>query len=170
MHVMPFVLLGPRRTRARDRNLCGVTLNEAHSWSENTTGQDSRFGTAPNLVGANLRCAMNAELNQNDEPLHHLLQSWRIDESLPPRFREGVWTRISMQETIGPASRMLDSIWRCLASLNRPALATAYFAVLVAAGAGFGYWKSERYVQQTEVSWQAAYLRSVNPYAALLPK
>lgn len=113
---------------------------------------------------------MNGELNHEDEALHQLLQTWRTEPSLPPRFQEGVWRRISILEETWPAWSALDVLWRWLEALRRPALASAYLAVLVAAGAGLGYWKSERYVQQTEQSWRAAYLQSVNPYAALLPK
>ena len=113
---------------------------------------------------------MNGELNYEVASLHQLLQTWRTELSLPPGFQQGVWRRISILEETSSSWSALDVVWRWLDGLRRPALASAYLAVLIAAGAGLGYWKSERYVQQTEHSWRAAYLQSVNPYAALVPK
>jgi hypothetical protein len=117
---------------------------------------------------------MNAEesWDREDECLHQLLQTWRIENKPPPYFQERVWRRISLREDPQPAVWKLWSeftIW-CGAASRQPAMAAAYLAVVVATGAGLGYWKSERYVQQTELGWRAAYLQSVNPYAASFSK
>jgi hypothetical protein len=117
---------------------------------------------------------MNAKESwaREDACLHQLLQSWRIEGTLPPRFQERVWRRIGLQEETNPVAA---KVWAkfmtwCSTSLRQPAMAAVYLAVVVAAGGGLGYWSSERYVEQTELGWRAAYLQSVNPYAALFPK
>jgi hypothetical protein len=117
---------------------------------------------------------MNAEESWDceDKRLHQLLQCWRIESTLAPRFQERVWRRISLREETEPAAGRLwgkITAW-CRAALRQPAMAAAYLAVVVATGAGLGYWKSERYVEKTELGWRAAYLQSVNPFAASLPK
>lgn len=117
---------------------------------------------------------MNAKESwaREDEGLHQLLQSWRIEATLPTRFQERVWRRIALREEDEPAAAKLwaeFTAW-CRAALRQPAMAAAYLTVVVATGAGLGYWKSERYVEQTELGWRAAYLQSVNPYSVALSK
>lgn len=104
--------------------------------------------------------------------MDRLLLSWHPEDRLPPRFQERVWRRISLQEEARPAAVKLweKFLSGCFAVFGRPALAACYLAVLMATGAGLGYWQSERYGAQTVRAWQAAYVHSVNPYAAAWSK
>lgn len=117
---------------------------------------------------------MNIEksCDTEDEFLHQLLQSWQVDDRLPPFFEERVWRRIALREITTTVVWRLWGIFtsRCRAALRQPAMAAAYLALVAATGAGLGYWKSERYAEQTDLAWRAAYLQSVNPYAAPLSK
>jgi hypothetical protein len=97
-----------------------------------------------------------------DEDLHGLLQSWRVDASLPPRFKEEVWRRI------GRAEEKQRSVWRGLAEWlevfsRRPAWAGVYVATLLALGVWAGLASADHYGEQVERSWQAAYVQSVSP-------
>ena len=117
---------------------------------------------------------MNTEesWDHEDRALHHTLQSWRVEDTLPPRFQERVWRRISLRQEANSAPWRLwggFAAW-CRTALRQPATAAAYLAVVAATGAGLGYWKAERYAGQTELAWRAAYVQSVNPYAASLSK
>ena len=117
---------------------------------------------------------MNAEQSweHEDQSLHQLLQSWRVEDRLPPRFQERVWQRISLREDANSAPWRLwgeFTAW-CRTALRQPAMAAAYLAIVAATGAGLGYWKAERYVGQSDLTWRAAYLQSVNPYVVVVSK
>jgi len=101
---------------------------------------------------------------ENDEQLRKVLQSWEVDASLPPRFKEEVWRRIGQRER-NPA-RIWDTVSRWIERVSqRPALAGAYVAVALAIGTWAGLSRAEGYRVNAERSWQSAYVRSVSPIA-----
>jgi hypothetical protein len=77
---------------------------------------------------------------QDDPQLRKVLQAWKVAETLPPRFEDRVWRRLSLEPTSGPTTLwtvLLDRVTRAFA---RPSLAASYLAVLIAAGVAAGYW------------------------------
>lgn len=105
----------------------------------------------------------------SDNVFRGLLKEWKVETPLPPRFQEQVWRRVEREEA-RPAA--VSSWWatfqRWIANaLPRPALAAAYVAVLLAAGAGVG-WTQARH-ESSRVSNQLGlrYVRSVDPHQAL---
>jgi len=99
-----------------------------------------------------------------DEKLSKLLSSWKVDAQLPPRFQEAVWQRIKRAEA-SPKTPLWESLLASIqATLARPALATAYVALLLFAGVGAGYWQAENRTEQVKLDLQARYVRAVDPY------
>jgi hypothetical protein len=98
-----------------------------------------------------------------DEALSKLLRTWKPEAQMPPRFQESVWRRIECvdDEKI--------SVWQTLrgrveAAFARPALASAYIAVLLFAGVGAGYWRAEDRSAQVESELRSRYVQNVDPY------
>lgn len=113
---------------------------------------------------------MSTEKSNNDsDSLGELLQSWKVDAPLPPRFQEQVWRRIARAEE-KPASPISAWMLRLAAMgadlLRRPVGATAYFSVLLAMGILAGTWSANHYADQTEAAWRSAYLQAVTPTAS----
>ncbi len=111
---------------------------------------------------------MNSEHSVNDEDLSRLLQSWRVDTPLPPRFKEGVWRRIERENA--PSPSLWQQCWevfvgRAAGVLRQPVGAATYLLALLIAGAGMGYWSSARFANHTEETWRSAYVQAVNPYS-----
>lgn len=110
---------------------------------------------------------MNANhSNEEDKGLNRLLNEWRLDASLPPRFKESVRRRIARAE-----AHPRHGVWQTLAgwvesTLSRPALATSYVAVLLFAGLATGYRQAQDKSAQAASQWRTAYVRSVDPYQA----
>jgi deferrochelatase/peroxidase EfeB len=104
--------------------------------------------------------------SENDEPLHELLAQWKVAESLPPRFQEQVWKRIEQAETHKPQSSLAALVRWIEAAFRRPALASAYVAVLLFVGLGAGYWRAQDTMTQSQSELRARYVQSVDPYQA----
>ena|SRR5436190_20986305 len=101
--------------------------------------------------------------SDKDEALNKLLQTWKPEAHLPPRFQEAVWQRIQRAEsTVVPLWRVLVS--RVEAALCRPAVATAYVAVLLFAGLGAGYLRAEGKTGQAQSEFRSRYVHTVDPY------
>ena len=106
---------------------------------------------------------MNDE-RQDDPQLRKLLQAWQVDETLPPRFEERVWRRLSVE----PAARS-STLWtavfgRVSQALAQPALAASYLAVLIAAGVAAGYWHAR--LDNAHIARQlgSRYVRLIDSY------
>ena len=100
----------------------------------------------------------------NDEALHRVLQRWRIDGPLPPRFHEKVWQRIAQAET-RPGSGLLAALCRKLeAILPRPAFAIPYMAVFILLGATAGALAAQAKTRRLEADLSVRYVQSVDPY------
>jgi hypothetical protein len=101
-------------------------------------------------------------LKDNDPQLSRLLQTWRVDEPLPPRFQEHVWKRIEAAEskTIGPGI----SNWLALL-FARPAFAKVCAALLLVAGLTTGFLRANHDAAQMNTELAQRYVASVDPYA-----
>ena len=100
----------------------------------------------------------------DDRRLSELLQGWQVKESLPPRFGERVWQRISRIETAEPAS-----LWSQLAGwfdqvMMRPSLAVSYVTVLLAVGLAAGYWHARLDNAQMADQLGTRYVQMMDPY------
>ena len=102
--------------------------------------------------------------SENDQQLSDLLQEWKSHTSLPPRFQERVWKQIERAEAPKPQSSLATLVQWIDATFRRPALATAYVAVLLFVGLGAGYWQAQGKSAQAESKLRALYVQSVDPY------
>ena len=98
-------------------------------------------------------------MNPEDAKLRGLLQENRETPALPPRFREGVWSRIEKAER---GARRNGESWAdvVLAWLLRPRAAFAIAACLLVAGAILG---ARDGIQVARHEAQAHYLAAVAP-------
>ena|SRR6266511_2376159 len=100
-----------------------------------------------------------------DENVRALLKEWMGTPSLPPGFQEQVWRRIERTEPRS-GSVPLRTAWTnwIAALLPRPALATAYAAVLLAIGAMAGWAQARQETERVSGDLSVRYVRSVDPY------
>ena len=107
------------------------------------------------------------EPGNHKEALRKVLKEWRTDAALPPRFQEAVWRRIERAERVQtPAAR---SSWAYIAHwigtvLPRPALATAYVAVLLAVGVTAGWAQARQENARVKGELGERYVRVLDPY------
>ena len=107
------------------------------------------------------------EPGNHDEALRKVLKEWRTDAALPPGFQEAVWQRIERAEGVQtPAAR---SFWTFVAHwigtvLPRPALATAYVAVLLAVGVTAGWAQARQNTARVKGELGERYVRVLDPY------
>jgi len=99
---------------------------------------------------------------ETDQQLRKVLQSWEVEASLPPRFKEEVWRRIGQSERTHPPLWASFSEWMGLLSTRRT-WAGAYIAVVLLIGVAAGLVSAEGYRAEAEKNWQAAYVESVSP-------
>lgn len=107
--------------------------------------------------------------NENDAPLRALLKEWKPEPSLPPRFQEQVWRRIERAETAPvPPVTLAQLFANWLATrLPRPALATAYVAVLLVIGASVGWSQARQETARVTTELGARYAQAVDPYQSI---
>jgi len=105
--------------------------------------------------------------SENPEPVSKVLQEWKVTTPLPPRFQEAVWRRI---ERAKPApAPTAPSVWTVIAHwigtvLPRPALATAYVAVLLAVGVTAGWVQARQETARVKGELGERYVRVLDPY------
>jgi len=107
------------------------------------------------------------EPGNHDEALRKVLKEWRTEVPLPPRFQEAVWRRIELAEP-APAPPA-PSVWTVIAHwigtvLPRPALATAYVAVLLAVGVTAGWAQARQENARVKGELGERYVRVLDPY------
>ena len=105
---------------------------------------------------------------QND-PFRKLMGEWKVSESLPPRFQESVWRRI---EGARAPEHVRVSLWLIFVRwietmLPRPALATAYVAVLLALGVTAGWTQGDHKTTRVKNELGQRYVRVLDPYLTL---
>lgn len=103
----------------------------------------------------------------HDEALRKVLQEWRTDASLPPRFQEAVWRRIECAESV--PTPVAPSVWDAIAHwistmLPRPALAASYVAVLLAIGVTAGWAQARQETERVKGELGERYVRILDPY------
>ena len=107
------------------------------------------------------------EPGDQDEHLRKVLKEWRTDAALPPGFQEAVWRRIELAEPV-PAP-IAPSLWAVIALwigtvLPRPALATAYVAVVLAVGVTAGWAQARLETARVKGELGERYVRVLDPY------
>lgn len=105
----------------------------------------------------------------DDAQLHALLQEWKPDLSLPPRFQEQVWRRIGRAETEPTQTFTLAQLFATWVAtkLPRPALATTYVAVLLIIGAGVGWSQAQYENARVTSELGTRYAHAVDPYQSI---
>ena len=111
---------------------------------------------------------MKTNKPNDDAPLDTLLHEWKVKPSLPPRFNEQVWRRIERAETAPARSVSLATVFANWIGtmLPRPALATAYVAVLLVIGASAGWSQARQETARVTSDLSARYAQAVDPYQA----
>lgn len=104
---------------------------------------------------------MKTNTDKKDPELSRLLQSWRADEPLPPRFQERVWKRIEAVEARPATSGWAD--W-FTALLARPAFATVCATVMLMAGLSAGLWRANHDTARWDNELAQRYVAAVDPY------
>lgn len=109
---------------------------------------------------------MNDE-RQDDPQLCKVLQAWKVDETLPPRFEERVWRRLSLEPASTSSTLWTAVLDRLTRAFARPALAASYLAVLIAAGVAAGYWHAR--LDNAHVAHQlgSRYVRLMDSYETM---
>ena len=107
------------------------------------------------------------EPGNQDDALRKVLKEWRTDAALPPGFQEAVWRRIERAEP-APAPTA-PSVWIVIAhwigtALPRPALATAYLAVVLAIGVTAGWVQARQETARVKGELGERYVRVLDPY------
>src|SRR6266540_5702841 len=107
------------------------------------------------------------EPGNQDEALRKVLKEWRTDAALPPGFQEAVWQRIERAERVQTPTA--QSSWGFIAHwigtvLTRPALATAYVAVLLAVGVTAGWAQARQETARVMGELGERYVRVLDPY------
>jgi len=103
---------------------------------------------------------------ENDPALTKMLREWRINEPLPPRFREQVWQRIARKEDQVP-----EALWTLLANwmaglMQRRSLAVSYITVLLLAGLFAGYMHARADTARLSDELGTRYVQMLDPYRA----
>ena len=106
------------------------------------------------------------EPGEYDEPLHKVLQEWRVEAPLPSRFQESVWQRIEPAQTTAT-----PSVWAIIVHwigtvLPRPALAVSYVAVVLTIGATAGWAQARQEAARLHDELGHRYVRLLDPYQA----
>jgi len=102
----------------------------------------------------------------NDKKLSNLLRESKSDVSLPPRFQEGVWRKIEGESPARakrpPVSEMFAHWIGAL--LPRPAMATAYIAVLLTIGITAGWAQAQQTNTRVKGELGNRYVSVLDPY------
>jgi hypothetical protein len=104
--------------------------------------------------------------DEKDEQLSKTLREWKVGASLPLRFQEDVWRQI--ERTAAPRDRT-PLVWEAFTRwigtmLPRPAMAVAYFAVLLTVGATAGWTQAHQTNARVKGELGERYVRALDPY------
>ncbi len=101
-------------------------------------------------------------MKSEDESLRKVLGQWKIEQPLPPRFKEQVWRRIEQAANAPTAwelwQRWLESVFA------KRTVALAYVTVLLLAGLTAGYVQGQAHQQRWQAQLAARYVQSLDPY------
>ena len=108
---------------------------------------------------------MNAKNREpGKDPLGACLRDWAVNDPLPPRFREGVWSRIARVDVEATRSPLMVWLQRVSAAFGRPVLASSYLAVLLTSGLLLGHWQVHHQTQNWDRQLQARYVQAIDPF------
>jgi len=100
-----------------------------------------------------------------DDKLRKTLLEWKADASLPPRFREEVWRRITATEGESTPAAVWQTVAQAVQAIfARPAFVAACVLVFVAAGFSAGWVQGRERTARINSSLGARYVQSVDPY------
>jgi hypothetical protein len=108
--------------------------------------------------------------DQNEAPLHAVLEAWVVDAPLPPRFRDNVWQQIARAET-----RSTPAIWSQVLRLievvlPRPKFALAYVSALLVLGVAGGAIAAQVKSNRLNMALGQRYVQSIDPYRSEVPQ
>src|SRR5947209_32580 len=107
---------------------------------------------------------MDSDHQLENEELRSLLKRWQVTESLPPRFEEQVWLRISRAER-QRGTPSFSAVWRwCGERLARPAFAVAYISLLLVLGVTTGALQGRAEGRQNSAALREQYFRMLEPF------
>ena len=109
---------------------------------------------------------MKTDPGNHDEPLRRLLNEWRTESVLPPRFQEGVWQRIEKAEPLSSPSFWLTVSRWVSGLLLRPAVAASYMSVLLVFGVAAGCIQGYHTTARVKDELGQRYVRVLDPYLA----
>jgi hypothetical protein len=115
---------------------------------------------------------MRLEQMSSDQELDNTLREWKIEATLPPRFRDRVWQRVDRERdrVAGTmASPQAEGFWGTWSrwigqGLARPSLAVSYVTLLLLAGLVAGYWQARSTEARALESLSSRYVQMLDPY------
>ena len=105
---------------------------------------------------------MNTD-SQRDDPLDAALNSWAVNDPLPPGFRQQVWSRIAQAERT-EASWFSTAVERLIAGLRTPRIAYRFAVGLMAFGIIGGALAAQVKTSRMDDDLGRRYLAAVDPY------
>ena len=102
----------------------------------------------------------------SDSELREKLAAWRIEERLPPDFRQGVWKRIAAREAGNvepPWLPWLGSLLIPATQVSVPRLALTAIALGLLVGTTTGVVEASRWNSATWNRLEAKYVQSIDP-------
>lgn len=102
--------------------------------------------------------------SENERQLRPLLNEWKVDAPLPPRFQESVWRRIAAEaatETANPWRVFARAIERMVL---RPVVVAGSLAAFLVMGSLAGWAQGRERVASLDAELSVRYVRSVDPY------
>ena len=111
---------------------------------------------------------MKNSVPENDEKLSKLLRESKADAPLPPRFQEGVWRKIEGESAARAKRPSVSEVFAHWigALLPRPAMATAYIAVLLVIGITAGWAQANQTNTRVKGELGDRYVSVLDPYQA----
>ncbi len=104
--------------------------------------------------------------HEKDESLNRVLRQWTVEASLPPRFQQQVWQRISREESQPKATFRAGLVRLVEVVLPRPKVAFSYVASLLILGVAAGAVAAQIKTSHLEADLSARYVQSVTPFQA----
>ena len=104
----------------------------------------------------------------NEEKLSKVLRDWKAESSLPPSFQAGVWRMIEAAQSGHAGTQSVWVVFRQWigTALPRPAMATAYVAVLLTIGLTAGWVQAYQTNARVKGELGDRYVRVLDPYQA----
>ena len=103
----------------------------------------------------------------SDSELREKLAAWRIEERLPPDFRQRVWKRIAARDADNldpPWLTWLGSLLIPATQISVPRLALTAIALGLLIGTTTGVVEASRWNSATWNRLEAKYVQSIDPY------